>query len=74
MLKEFDGLVKPMDGWISKANDVSELQQRNKESLKEGGGYFTRNKNFLRKKKDAIVLKKLKKCKKFVGAVFYKIG
>ena len=38
MLKEFDGLVKPMDGWISKANDVSELQQRNKESLKEGGG------------------------------------
>ena len=54
MLKEFDGLVKPMDGWISKANDVSELQQRNKESLKEGG-YFTRNKNFLRKKKDAIV-------------------
>ena len=37
MLKEFDGLVKPMDGWIGKANDVSELQQRNKESLKEGG-------------------------------------
>ena len=54
MLKEFDGLVKPMDGWISKANDVSELQQRNKESLKEGG-YFTRNKNSLRKKKDGIV-------------------